>query len=140
MIDWTNVLIAAIAGLPATIAAIGALLMGFRNSGKANVITSKLDDNTALTVMSGEAANSASIKAKVAADKAEVAAVKAEDAVIQKVGLLNGIQTSLNGGLTDALAKAMVPIREEMRRHAEIDERNMQEVRDALSSLRRAPN
>ncbi len=136
MIDWTHVLIAAIAGLPATIAAIGAILMGFRNGNKTDAVATKLDDNTALTVMSGEAANSASIKAEVAAVKAGVAATKAEDAVVQKVDLLHGIQNSLNGGLASAIEKAIAPLKESIQQHAEIDERNMQEVRDALSQMR----
>lgn len=121
-IDWTHILLAVIAGFPATVTAFGAILMSLRNGRKADNISDKIDDNTAVTKSS---AKDATTNARVAATAASSADDKLSDL--------------LNGGL-DKLIRGIVrehtePLARSFKDHDNLDRRNMDEIRQSLIAL-----
>lgn len=126
MVDWTPVLIAFAAGLPATIAAIGAFLISWRNGQKSDDIKTAIDDNTSMTELGTAKATST---AKAAATAATSAAEGIDDLKLQ----LNG---KLEVKISEIVKSHFEPLVEAFKRHDECDQKNMKEIRDALAQLR----
>jgi len=118
--DWTQVVVALAVGLPATLAAIGAIIQGLRNS-------SKIDENTKLTKLG---TTEATVNAKTAAQAAHSAKVAAES-------LSKSFDGELDVRIKNVVASAVDPLRSELKAHAAQDERNMVEIRDTLHKLTR---
>ncbi len=125
MTDWTQVLVALAVGLPATITAAGAVYISWLNLKKGKENSAKIDDNTALTRAGASAAVS---NAKVAASAANNAATKADELAKQ----MNG---ALDERIKSIVKEHFDPLKEAVTAHAQQDERNMAEVRDALQKL-----
>lgn len=86
----------------------------------------KIDANTDLTK---EGTQEASTNAKIAASTARVAAVKASEMSDK----LNG---SLDAKITNIVKEYFTPLESAIKLHAEQDEKNMKEIREALGELR----
>lgn len=118
MVDWTQILIALAVGLPATITAAGAVLLGWHNS-------KKIDTNTEITKRGTHEAAANAIDAAEAASSAKEAADR--------------LSRTLNGDLDirikNAIDAAVAPIHVAIETHAGHDEKNMEEIRGILSEL-----
>lgn len=124
MVDWTQVLVALAVGLPATIAAIGAVITTLRTS-------RKVDENTKLT---REGSARAVTNAAVAADAASGAKIAAESLAKNLDRKLNGeldarIEAAVKAGVDTVLAA--------LTEHTNQDEQNMSEIRNALIKLKK---
>lgn len=100
MIDWTQVLMALAVGLPATVTAVGAILLGWHNG-------RKIDDNTIIT-RAGAVASAAN--AKVAAIAASSAESKVDDLAVQMNGKL---EARVRAIIREELAEMAVNLKRE---------------------------
>lgn len=121
-VDWTHVWVALIAGIPATLAAIGALLASLRNGGKADDIQTSVNANTIITKKGTEDAATAAIKAAETATKAD-----------NKIThMLNGV---LEHKITTIVKEQTQPLVEAFHEHKEQDKANMTRLEGALKDL-----
>lgn len=115
-----------LAALAATVAAFIANLAKLR--GETNTV--KLDENTKLTV---EGTQQATVNAKVAADTAQLAADKAIETKREVSNQFNGI---LDAKINGIVRQHLSPLERAMNSHAEQDDKNMKEIREALIDLK----
>lgn len=122
-VDWTQVLIALIVGLPLIIGAVANFIFGWKNSSKLATTEAKIDKNTEIT-KAGSAA--AVVNAK--------AAVEVASSVEGKV---DGLAKQMNGALEEkikAIVKAEVKmVHDLIESHTKQDETNMLEIRSYMS-------
>lgn len=93
--DWTHIVIALIAGLPATIPALVAAILSLRNNTKIDIATKKVDENTQITttakVEAKEAAHDVAVSAANAAKEvANVASKKVTETMSEVKNVVNG--------------------------------------------------
>ena len=101
---------------------------------KVKAVESKIDENTHLTMTGAEKIN------QNAREAADAASLVARDAASAAAMVANELSQLLNGSL-DRRMRAIVkehsePLLATFKSHAEQDERNMAEIRQALQSLR----
>ncbi len=125
MIDWTQVLVALAAGLPATIVAAGALVTSWRNSNKTDAVGVKVDDNTKITRAVGVAA----------VTNAQTAATSAAAAKSATESMAQDVKKKLNGGIDAAVKEAVDPIQKILADPAATDEQITKEVNAKLERL-----
>jgi hypothetical protein len=119
MVDWTQVLVMAVVGLPATITAAGAVYLSWRNS-------YKIDDNTELTKIGSTVAIN---NAHLAATTASIAAKKTDQVLEQ----LNGV---LDAKIRNVVKESLEPLTIAFKAHTNQDAVNMEEIRQALGDLK----
>lgn len=115
MLDWTQVLMALIVGLPAIIAAV----QGFRTAWK-------IDDNTKITAVG------TSVAAKNAKEAADTATA-AKSQIIEVKGMLNG---SLDGKIEAMVRQFTEPIVKALADHVVATDRNIRDIMQAIGSVK----
>lgn len=113
--DLTQIGVALAVGLPATIAAIGAIIQGWQNA-------KRLDENTRLT-------KAGAVEASSNAKDAATAATEAKEVSTQIAKSLNG---ALDLKIKTAIADGVAGVLAEFRAHAKQDEENFEALRSML--------